>query len=215
MILSCISFKGGVGKTTCTQNVAVCLAHAGHKVCIVDADESTSSKDWVDRRDDALPKIDLVVDNDEDNIGVTIQNLGKDYDFVLIDSPPSQKPISSIIILISDLILVPLLPKGAQETNTIQQLMKKVRNLEATTGKEVPIRFVVNKYKEWIKSNQIFFSALEDAYPGKVLGATIGDRDEFSKVTHSGKGVYEGGDQKASAEVVALTKQIVEILQTL
>ncbi len=211
MIVSFISYKGGVGKTTSTQNTAVCLAHAGYKVCVLDADESTSSKDWIERRSAEMPKIDLIADNDEDNIGITIQELQQEYDFVLIDSPPSQKPISSIILLISDLVIVPLLPKGAQETNTIHQLMKKVHNLEATIGKEIMVRFIVNKYKDWVKSNLVFMEALKELYPNKVLDSTLGDRDEFSKVTHSGKGVYEGNDKKAKAEVIALSKEIINL----
>ena len=214
MIISCISYKGGVGKTTSAQNIAVCLAHAGYKVCLIDADESASSKDWIERRSEELPKIDLVADDDEDNIGVTVQELSNQYDFVVIDSPPSQKAISAIIILISDLVLVPLLPKGAQETNTIHQFMKRVRNLEAT-GRKINVRFMVNKYKDWINSNQVFMAALEDAYPDKVLKSTLGDRDEFSKVTHSGRGVYEGGDQKAKNEAIALVKEIIETTEQL
>ncbi len=45
MILSSISYKGGVGKSTISQNLAVLFAKQKYRVCIVDADESGSSSE--------------------------------------------------------------------------------------------------------------------------------------------------------------------------
>ena len=38
MIISVTSLKGGVGKSTITQNLAVCFAQSGYRVCIADAE---------------------------------------------------------------------------------------------------------------------------------------------------------------------------------
>jgi len=38
MIISISSLKGGVGKSTIAQNLAVCFAHQGYTVCIADAE---------------------------------------------------------------------------------------------------------------------------------------------------------------------------------
>ena len=47
MIISVTSLKGGVGKSTIAQNLAVCLAHNGVNVCIADADPANeNSGNW-------------------------------------------------------------------------------------------------------------------------------------------------------------------------
>jgi chromosome partitioning protein len=60
-VISLINFKGGVGKTTCTVEVAVCLArYHGKRVLLIDLDPQTNATfylleqpfwmDWVERR---------------------------------------------------------------------------------------------------------------------------------------------------------------------
>ena len=47
-IISLVNFKGGVGKTTLTVNVAACLAKEhGNKVLIVDLDPQSNSSIWL------------------------------------------------------------------------------------------------------------------------------------------------------------------------
>ena len=57
MIISITSLKGGVGKSTITQNLAVCFAHMGYNTCIVDADTNQSSLKWAGLRPENLPLI--------------------------------------------------------------------------------------------------------------------------------------------------------------
>ena len=57
MIISVTSLKGGVGKSTITQNLAVCFAHSGYKVCIADADTNQSALRWSSLRDADLPPV--------------------------------------------------------------------------------------------------------------------------------------------------------------
>ena len=121
MVISFISYKGGVGKTTLSENVAVCFANAGRSVCIVDADDSANSANWIRNRPADLPKIDVFIENDENDIALKIKEYNQKYDLVIIDSPPSLTAISTMILLMSNLVCVPLLPKGQQETYTIGQ----------------------------------------------------------------------------------------------
>lgn len=215
MVISFISYKGGVGKTTLSENVAVCFAHAGKSVCIVDADDSANSFSWSKKRLEDLPRIDVYRENSNDDIALRIKELNGQYDLVIIDSPPSQDPISDMIVLMSNLLIVPLLPKGEQETNTIKQFVRKVRSLEAAKEKTIPFYFVINEYNDRISLHKTFKEAMEKQFADRVFQSKLHNRIAYAEVTHEGKGVVEFSDKKAKAETTALVNELVQKIKSL
>jgi len=215
MVISFISYKGGVGKTTLSENVAVCFAHAGKSVCIVDADDSANSVSWASKRGDNLIKLDVFKENNKDEIAFKIQELNEKYDVIVIDSPPSQVPISDMIVLMSNLVVVPLLPKGEQETNTINQFVRKIKSLEITKEKKIPVYFIINEYDPRISLHRGFAETMEQTFGDRLLKSRLHNRISYAEVTHDGKGVYEYSDAKAKAEITKVVNEIVEKIKTL
>ncbi len=214
MVISFISYKGGVGKTTLSENVAVCFAHAGRKVCIVDADDSANTLSWSKKRLEGLPTIDVFKENRPDEIALKIQELNQQYDLVIIDSPPSQVPISDMIVLMSNLVVVPLLPKGEQETNTINQFVRKIKSLELAKEKKIPVYFMVNEYDHRISLHRTFVDTLDRTFGDRVLQSRLHNRVAYAEVTHEGKGVFESADHKAKNEIAALVNELVTIIKS-
>lgn len=220
MIISCLSYKGGVGKTTLSQNLAVAFAHAGRKVCIVDCDDSLNSVDWGNVRKEKspdLPMIEVCEVKDDDEFPHVVDKLNKNYELVIIDSPPSQSSISRMVILMSNLILVPLMPKGIQETNTIAQLVKKVKGLEITQNREIPIHFVLNSYNPRIVHMQKFREQMDTAFPGQVMKSSFSELKAFYRAPYYGMGVTEyltkeDSAQKASQEVMNVVNELAQII---
>ncbi len=213
MVISFISYKGGVGKTTLSENVAVCLANANRKVCIVDADDSKNALSWGNRRGKGLVQIDVYEENNKDEIALKIQELNKKYDVVIIDSPPSQVPISDMIVLMSNLVVVPLLPKGEQETNTINQFVRKIRSLEAAKEKKIPVYFVINEYDGRTSLHKNFAETMEKTFGKRLLPSRLHNRVAYAEVTHEGKGVAEYSDPKAKAEIISLVNDLIKIIK--
>ena len=215
MVISFISYKGGVGKTTLSENVAVCFAHAGRSVCIVDADDSSNSLSWQSRRNGELPTVTVTRETNKEEIALKIQELNKQHDLVIIDSPPSQAPISDMIVLMSNLVVVPLLPKGEQETNTINQFVRKVKSLEAAKGKTIPVYFVINEFDGRTSLHRNFAETMEKVFGERLLQSRLHNRVAYSEVTHEGKGVLEHSDAKARDEVTALANELISVIKSL
>ena len=219
-VLSCISYKGGVGKTTLAQNIAVAFAHSGRKVCIVDCDDSLNSLDWAKERKQKspdLPDIMVVGERDEDQFPHSVEALSKQYEILIIDSPPSQSSISRMVILMSHIILVPLLAKGSQETNTISQFVHKVKGLELTQNRKIPIYFFLNNYNKRIVHMRQFRDKMEEAFEGQVLKSHFSELKAFYRASYFGMGVseYLGKDvnsRKASKQVQSLVNELAEII---
>ncbi len=215
MVISFISYKGGVGKTTLSENVAVCFAHAGRSVCIVDADDSANSLSWNERRSKDLPKIDVFRENNKEDIALKIRDYNRQYDVVVIDSPPSQTPISDMIVLMSNMVIVPLLPKGEQETNTINQFVRKIKALEAAKEKNIPVYFVINEFDGRTSLHRNFAETMEKTFSDRLLSSKLHNRVAYAEVTHEGRGVFEYSDQKARDEVATLVNELAGIIKSL
>lgn len=214
MVISFISYKGGVGKTTLSENVAVCFAHAGRSVCIVDADDSANALSWSGRRGEDVPKIDVFRENNKEEIVLKIKDYNKKYDLVIIDSPPSQAPISDMIVLMSNLVVVPLLPKGEQETNTINQFVRKVKTLEAAKEKKIPVYFVINEFDARTSLHRNFAETMENAFGDRLFSSKLHNRVAYSEVTHEGRGVLEHSDVKAKEEITSLVNELVNVIKS-
>ena len=101
--------KGGSGKTTLSTNLAGYFASQGRKVCMLDLDKQQSSKDWLKRRPETLPKISLassqstlakkknieivIIDSPAGINGDKLSNAVKDADWVIV---PMQTSIYDI-----------------------------------------------------------------------------------------------------------------------
>ena len=223
MIISCVSFKGGVGKTTLAQNLAVAFAHAGHKTCIVDCDDSLNSVQWGELRAKEapdLPIIQAIGERDENKFPHTVKKLGTSHDVIIIDSPPSQSNISQMVVLMSDLILVPLMAKGLQETNTIVQLVEKIQGLELTQNRSIPVYFLLNEYNPRIVHMKKFKQQMKESFPDQLLESYFSPLKAYYRAPYSGMGVteylqLEDSAGKAAHEVEDLIQEVATIINQL
>lgn len=214
MIISCISYKGGVGKSTISQNLAVCFAHAGDSVCIVDADESQNTAYWSEMRSDDLPTIHVKKLTNDKRIALEVSKLYQEHDYIIIDSPPSQSVIADKIIMLSHIVLVPLTPKGSSEINTAEQFMNQVKNLEILKEKKIPTFFVVNEFDPRPTLHKQFVERFRE-FPIPSIKAIIHQRVAYGEANLLGKGVFEHSDTKAKQEITQLYNEIIELSESL
>lgn len=217
MILALTSYKGGVGKTTLSENIAVSLAHAGKTVCILDADDTGNSAAWgrIRAEDDDLPEVKVIQETNKDDIPFKIKELSEQYDFVIIDSPPSTDPISDGIIIMSNMVIAPITPKGQQEINTVNQFIRKVRALEVTKGKSVPLYFAINLHDRGKPKQKGVIEMMRENFGERVIPTVIRNLAGYEDATFEGRGVVEYSSREAKSEMITFVNDIIRIIKTL
>lgn len=100
--------KGGSGKTTLTANLAICAVQDGLRVAVIDSDPQGSLGHWAMARfERGEPDIKFATASAW-GIAFECDQLKKDFDLVLVDTPPKIDADLRPAIRASDLILVPV-----------------------------------------------------------------------------------------------------------
>lgn len=211
MIISITSLKGGVGKSTLSQNLAVCLAHIGYKVAIVDTDTNASSVHWSGIRPEHLPPVAVFGIADSDALSKNVKRLLADYDLVIIDGTPSLSRLVSTIIVLGDVVLIPIRPSGLDLWAT-EKFIEKYEQAQALKGK-VKAYFLMNQYDPNITFNRDSREVLQDL-DIPTLPIAIKSRIAYVEAVVQGMGVYEYKDKKAREEMVQLTNEVLALLRS-
>ncbi|MEL6257292.1 MAG: ParA family protein [Bacteroidota bacterium] len=207
MNIGITNLKGGVGKSTIAQNLAVCFAHMGYKIVVVDTDTNQNTLSWFGARDQELPNINVVGVSESEALGKSIENLHQDYDIVLIDGTPNLSKMVTRIILSSDILLIPIRP-GAQDFRTMEEFINRYQEAREFRG-EIPAFFVLNEFSEKKKVHEGISQMIHSSFDVPVLDTKINSRVAYTEASIEGKGVYEYSDQKAKAEMVKLTEEVL------
>lgn len=128
VIVTLLNYKGGVGKTTIASNLAVQLSRDCEVTCL-DLDRTRAFYNWsMVRRNDHRDKAPIAVESPViDQLAPSIQRLAGTVDFLIIDSPAGMgsteaQTIAGILIMNSDLLLLPCGATGADVNATVATL---------------------------------------------------------------------------------------------
>ena len=214
MILSVTNLKGGVGKSTIAQNLAVCLTHSGKSVFLVDTDyELRTSSDWGGDRGEKLQRIEFEAVH-QDNVTELVLKQSDNYDVVIIDGTPALFELSSKAILLSDVVFIPVIP-SIEEVRTLERFMKRYKEakmMKKKIGGDVEAYIILNKYNQNLKIDREVEEILQD-FELPVLKSKIAYRVAYREAKIEGKGVIEYDDKKAKEEMMKLYDEVAAIIQ--
>lgn len=221
MIISVTNLKGGVGKSTLAQNIAVALAQKGYSLCVADTDvEQQTSLKWAGVRsaiESENTKVVPVYLINPDTISDQILNkLGKKYDLVIIDGTPALTELTTRIIIMSDLVITPILASATDvwALDTFLKRYEEARITKQAMGGKVELCVVLNKYNDRVNLDREIGETIKELGV-KLLDAKISTRVAYKEATVQGLGVVELKDKNANAEMTALVKEVEKSIKQL
>jgi chromosome partitioning protein len=155
IIISIVSGKGGVAKTTTSCNLSAGLATMGKKVLLVDIDKQSHSSIQFNKfncnlsindvieginpveiiQKTSIEGIDILPSNKrirsvKDSIDCLTGLKSLDYDFIIIDCPPSLGRLTENALIISDYVLVPLIADrwGMEGLSDVTKKIEDIRD---------------------------------------------------------------------------------------
>ena len=208
MILLLGGEKGGTGKSTVAVNLAVWLAHRGADVLLIDTDRQRTASHFVDRRNaiDGVPVVHCA--EKHGNVFETVRDLAKRYEQVVIDAGGRDSEELRTAMVAAQVLYCPL--KASQpdlETSVhMNELVKLARGLNPILQARLliamgPTNPVIHEAQE---AQELLVQLTEFSLSGVV----IRDRKIYRDAMAEGRGVIEMSNDKATAEVEALAREI-------
>jgi chromosome partitioning protein len=218
-VITLLSPKGGVGKTTTALLLATELSAQGADVILIDADPNFPLSKWA-----ALPgkptNIEVIEEVDEETIIDTIGDARKRARYVIVDLEGRASGRVTNALLVSNLALIPM-QGSALDSNEAARAFKNVR--QVSKHRDKPLKFAAVLAKTQASSRlwprelkQIIAGMAEAGIP--MIGTALADRGAFRALfsfggtlaTMSGKDV--GSLETARANAAAFTLDVLNIL---
>jgi chromosome partitioning protein len=106
--------KGGSTKTTTAINLCGALIEKGYKAILADMDkDKPDAVNWAGQGD----SIKFVVEMFEEKPLDKIDHLRKNYDFIILDTPPNYMPAAFKAIMLADFIILPCSTSFLDQSN--------------------------------------------------------------------------------------------------
>lgn len=177
-VISFVSSKGGVGKTTSAVVLAGEFAAAGRKVVLIDADPNKPLQAWSRVRE--LPEnLRIVIDDSAETIIDTIEEARADADFVIVDLEGTATDRIGFAVARSDLVLIPL-QSSVLDAAEAAKSVKLIRQMWKVANREIPYRVFFTRVPPAIRERTA--RDIEQQFSGAsvpVLPVTLVDRAAY------------------------------------
>ena len=202
-IITFANHKGGVSKTTSTASIGACMARMGKKVLLIDLDgQANLTLYFIPNEDEVQASIfDSLVD------GAPLP-VKQNYDYILIDCPPSLGIVTTNAFLAADEIIVPMTPellplKGMRMLDSFVSTLQRVKpNLRL--GGVFIARFNHRKL------NKVVEQAVKSRYETITMQTRIRENIALAESAGSGQSIFEYDPQSNGAkDYQALTEEII------
>ena len=205
-VICLLSQKGGAGKSTIVQSLAVCANQHGQNALIVELDPQGTLKDWSHRRKDDQPKVHQTLPQ---SIGEVLDDARqRGVDWVFLDTPGHHNPTAIAATPYADVILIPCKIVSMKDVDAILPTIA-----EAERAKK-PVYVLMNQVPpnapKLVRKRQV---GIQKNQKIKVLSLALSRRADFEYCDAQGLSAAEynpGG--AAAAEIEQLFRLVQAII---
>ena len=167
-ILAVANQKGGVGKTTTVVNLAASLAHHGKKVLIVDLDPQGNATTGSGINKGSIQEIAR-----EMRLKNALAEVAADYDFVLLDCPPTLTLLTLNGLVAANGVIVPMVCEY-YALEGISDLVATVRKIRQAINPQLDIIGIVRTlYDSRSRLSQEVTEQLQTHFGKQLFQTTI------------------------------------------
>lgn len=204
-VIAVVQQKGGSGKTTLAVNLAVAAARRGMKVALLDTDPQGSLGRWFMTRRERLGEAGIGFSTSSAwGVSYECDKLRREADLVIVDTPPKVDADLRPALREADLVLVPVASSHVDLWAT-----DGVLDLAAREKKRVWL--VLNRTRSGTRLGDDVARAAAELAAG-LTEARLANRVVYAETLGQGLGALEAGRSAATAEVGALTDEVLRLL---
>ena len=209
-IIAVANQKGGVGKTVTTVHLAATLGEFGARVVVVDADPQNNAVDYLSRGD-AFPAAALSLSEAKAPLGELLEILDAQYDFIVIDGPPSKgAPATRAAVVAADLIVVPV-DSAYDDMKSTLDFTHELHELEKELGRTLEARILFTKDGDYA-INKAIRSVVPGAAQLAALRTRTPWRSSFRNNSPAGLPVTQYKDEVAKASFRDLRDELLKLM---
>jgi len=203
-IITLAQQKGGSGKTTIAAHLAVALMRAGNRVALLDVDPQGSLGEWFEAREEWRGEGETGLDfRTASGWGARreARSLAREFDVVVIDTPPKSDLESRPAIEAANLVVVPIQP-------TPVDLWATEPTLAMIAREGARSMLIINRVVRRASLTTEMLAAIDDL--GHLAARTlVGNRVSFAASMGRGATVMETDPTgKGAAEVTAAAAEV-------
>ncbi len=214
-IISLVSTKGGVGKSTLALNIAVQLAKMGESVSLIDSDPQGSTMRWASVREssaDTLLPIFIA-----SAMGRALQEMAQERSkkgIVLVDSAGVVNEKSRSVIELADYVLT-LSNNAPMELWEVKTTLDTIGLVERKAKRRIPSLLLLNRIHPSTRDFSDVARFLEEsmALPSHIFDTIIRERASYRQSIIEGRGVAEYTDAKAQEEMKSIAQELLNIIK--